>query len=97
MDELVKSSALVNPITTPDSEANATLEASATNSSSSPPQNAEITRRESEVYDEKTQDGDEENRRGTYITKEGFMEYTAEKNCAQIVSDVVRNGHKGQC
>ena len=90
MDELVQSSALVNSVRSPDSET------SATKSSSPPPQNAEITRRESEVYDENAQDGDEENRRGTYITKEGFMEYTAEKNCAQIVSDVVRTGHKGQ-
>ncbi|KAI8583160.1 hypothetical protein K450DRAFT_224496 [Umbelopsis ramanniana AG] len=88
VDELVKSSAPVKAVKSPESE-------SSTAKSSSPPlPHAEITRRESDVYDENGQDDNEENRRGTYITKEGFMEYTAEKNCAQIVSDVVRTGHK---
>jgi hypothetical protein len=90
VDELVKSSLSSKRHGSTDSAT------STTKSGTSPPPNAEITRRESDVYDGDDQDGDEDHQRGSYITKNGIIEYTADKNCAQIVSEIVRTGHKGE-
>jgi hypothetical protein len=90
VDELVKSSLSSKRHGSTDSAT------STTKSGTSPPPNAEITRRESDVYDGDDQDGDEDHQRGSYITKNGIIEYTADKNCAQIVSEIVKTGHKGE-
>lgn len=90
MDELVKSSISSKRHGSTDSAS------SLNESDTSPKPSAEITRRESDAYDGDIQDNDEEHQQSSYVTKNGFVEYTADKTCAQIVSEIVRTGHKGK-
>ncbi|KAJ2962092.1 hypothetical protein NQZ79_g2811 [Umbelopsis isabellina] len=75
---------------------NSTDSTTSTSTLASLPPNSEITRRVSEVYEEESEQTKGEPKRSSYINKDGIIEYTPDKNCAQLVSDIVRAGHKGK-